>query len=205
MAALWVVAGTSQAATRTWDGGVADDSNWTNAGNWDGLAPVPGADDLVFAGTNDLSPNNDFTVDSVFNGITFSPTAGNFALGGNGIVLNGDINNNSGNAQTISFAPVNVVAPGLTYAAGGLVLDGATSNVNVSAGGSLNLGQVTFGLAPLSANVSTLNINNSASATGLTVADQQRGDQCDQHRRRTDLHGQRQRLPRHAEHRDRLG
>ncbi len=170
VAALWLVTSTSQAATRTWDGGVADDSNWTNVGNWDGVVPVPGADDLVFAGTNDLSPNNDFPVDSVFNGISFSPAAGSFTLGGNGIVLAGDINNNSGAAQTIGFTPVNVTANGnLTYAAGGLVLDGATSNVSVSAGGSLALGQVTFGLAPLSANVSTLNLNNSVSASGLTV------------------------------------
>src|SRR5262245_52004575 len=56
----------AHAATKTWDGGVADDSNWMTATNWVGdIAPVAG-DDLDFGGTNDLSPNNNFAVNTSF-------------------------------------------------------------------------------------------------------------------------------------------
>ena len=165
-AGIWILAGTTSAAT--WDGG-GGDGNWTTAANWVGdVAPVAG-DLLQFGGTTNLLTNNDFAVGTLFNGIDFLAGAGSFTLGGNGILLGGDINNNSGVAQTINFAAVPVTVNGAHVPAGGLVLDGATSNVNVSAGGSLSLGQVTFGAAPQSTNVSTLNINNSVAASGLTV------------------------------------
>src|SRR5262245_5498824 len=161
----WILTSTTCAAT--WDGG-GGDGNWTTAANWAGdVAPVAG-DPLLFGGTTNLTTNNDFAVGTSFSGITFQPGAGAFTLAGNGVILTGDTINNSGVAQTINFAPANVTHLTLTYAAGGLMLDGATSNVNVSAGGSLSLGRVTFGAAAKSANVSTMNINNSVSMGGLT-------------------------------------
>ena len=169
MAALAATSAPALAATSTWDGG-GSDGNWNTAANWAGDTAPLASDLLQFGDTANLLTNNDFAVNTPFGGISFLAGAGSFTLGGNGILLTGDIVNNSGVAQTINFTPVNVTAnTNLTYAAGGLVLDGATSNVSVSAGGSLALGQVTFGLAPLSTNVSTLNLNNSVSASGLTV------------------------------------
>jgi autotransporter-associated beta strand protein len=161
----------SQAAADTWDGGGAD-SNWNTGANWlDDSAPASG-ESLVFAGTTGLTPTNDNPAGTfTAGGITFDPGAGSFNVGGNGILLGGDIINNSGVAQALNFTVVPITAnTNLTYNAGGLVLDGATSNVSNTAGGSLSLGQVTFGAVAASANVSTLNINSGGvSAAGLTV------------------------------------
>ena len=162
----WILASASDAAT--WDGG-GGDGNWTTAANWAGdIAPAPG-DILQFAGTTNLVTNNDFASNTSFGGIDFAGGAGSFTLGGNAPIITGDINNNSGVAQTLGFASAPFTFNGLTYTQGGLVLDNSTTNVNLSGGGSLALGQVTFGQAPQSANVSTLNINNSVAASGLTV------------------------------------
>src|SRR5215471_13358268 len=58
-------------ATLTWDGGGAND-NWTTAANWVGdVAPNPG-DDLVFAGTVRLTPNNNFPTNTPFHSLAFS-------------------------------------------------------------------------------------------------------------------------------------
>ena len=144
----------SLAADRTWDGGGADDT-WTNPLNWDGNLTAPVASDaLIFGGTTRLTPSNDNPADTAFGPITFSSGAGSFVLGGNRVLLSGDINDNATAAQTIGLE---------------LGLESTTSNISVVSGGSLALGHITFGLAPQSPNVSTLNINNSVSATALTV------------------------------------
>ena len=92
------------AATRTWDGGGAN-ANWQTPANWDGpdLLPVPGTDDLHFAGTAKTTTNNDFAVPAVFNSITFDAGAGAFILGGNAITLGGNITNSSTNVQTVNL------------------------------------------------------------------------------------------------------
>ena len=107
-AAICILVGTSpaHAATRTWDGGtgVGDGSNWNTPANWGGdIAPVPGADDLVFAGATDTATNNNFTAGSQFNGITFDVGASSFTAGGNSMVLGGNVVNNSSNAQSLSL------------------------------------------------------------------------------------------------------
>ena len=92
------------AATRTWDGGGAN-ANWQTPANWDGpdLLPVPGTDDLHFAGTAKTTTNNDFAAPAVFNSITFDAGAGAFVLGGNAITLGGNITNSSTNGQTVNL------------------------------------------------------------------------------------------------------
>ena len=145
-------------AADTWSGNGAD-ANWQTAGNWDTL-PVA-LDALQFGGTNKLTNNNNFAAGTQFNGINFLAGAGSFNLGGNAVLLGGDISDNSTNAQTISLP---------------LLLDGATSNVTVAPGGSLSLGQLTFGLNAQSVNVSTLNLNSNVSATGLAVQTKSTGN-----------------------------
>jgi autotransporter-associated beta strand protein len=116
-----ILAHSSQAATKTWDGG-GPDNNWSSANNWStDVAPVPGADALVFTGGARLSNTNNFAAGSVFGGISFDAGAGAFALAGNQIVLptggpansadivndvgmtaGGGIVNLSANAQTVN-------------------------------------------------------------------------------------------------------
>jgi hypothetical protein len=113
-------------------------------------------DSLIFDSNTNATTNNDFATNTQFNGITFAATAGAFTLGGNAVLLGGDINDNS------TTQPETISLP--------LLLDGATSNVNVASGGSLALGALTFGLAAGSTNVSTLNVNNTVSATASATA-----------------------------------
>ena len=89
---LFVVAALSAlAATRIWNGGAAN-AAWSNATNWVGsLAPVAGADDLMFAGGANLATTNDFPAGSVFNGLAFSNNASAFVLNGNSLVLGGNV------------------------------------------------------------------------------------------------------------------
>ena len=113
-------------ATITWNGGGID-ANWATVANWaGGVAPVAG-DDLVFAGTTQLTPNNNTTADTSFASITFSAGAGAFNLTGNRITLTGNITNSSSNAQTLNIA---------------VIVNVATCNLSASASGSLNMAGV---------------------------------------------------------------
>jgi autotransporter-associated beta strand protein len=77
-------AATSEAVTRTWDGGAADNS-W-QAANWVGdLAPVAG-DDLVFpAGVADKATLNDFPAGTEFTSIAVDGPG--YSISGNRILL----------------------------------------------------------------------------------------------------------------------
>ena len=151
---LLVTSPNARAANRTWDGGGTDD-NWTDPLNWDGNLTAPVASDaLIFDGTVRLTPTNDNPADTAFGPISFNAGAGAFVLGGNRVLLTGDINDNSTKAQKIGFE---------------LGLDASTSNINVATGGAISLSTITFGLAAQSPNVSTLNINNTVSATAVTA------------------------------------
>jgi autotransporter-associated beta strand protein len=113
-------------ATITWNGG-GGDANWATTANWaGGVAPVAG-DDLVFAGTTQLTPNNNITADTSFASITFSAGAGAFNLTGNRITLTGNVTNSSSNAQTLNIA---------------VIVNVATCNLSASASGSLNMAGV---------------------------------------------------------------
>ena len=85
-ASLVVITAPAPAATKTWDGGGADD-NWQTGLNWNAdTAPLP-ADQLVFAGALRPAPANDFTAGTAFNGISVSAGAAAFTLSGNAVSL----------------------------------------------------------------------------------------------------------------------
>ena len=106
-----------------WDG-LGSDSQWSTGQNWvSGFGPVSG-DAVTFAGTTQLTPNvqANYGVSS----LTFSNNAGSFNLTNDGthtLTLNGNVTNNSANAQTLSL-PVSLGAP--------LTLNAASGNITVS-------------------------------------------------------------------------
>lgn len=89
------------AQTATWNGGGASD-DWTDGGNWGGVAPTVG-DVLQFDGVTRLTPNNDFTANTSFGGLQFLVGADPFTLGGNAIDLSGGIDSAALGIQTIDF------------------------------------------------------------------------------------------------------
>ena len=114
--------GFASGVARTWDGG-SGNGNWATAGNWNGaVAPATG-DSLVFDGSTGLTNTNNLTASTLTAGITFNSTAGAFVIGGNGITLGGDLNDNSTATQTLGI---------------GFALD-TTHTVNVVSGGTLNI------------------------------------------------------------------
>ena len=82
--------------------GLGSDNNWSTSSNWNIRVPQA-LDILQFAGTTRLTPFNDLTIDTPYNGITFNAGAGEFTLNGNRFVLNsGSVENNSSNTQQIN-------------------------------------------------------------------------------------------------------
>lgn len=158
-------------ATATWNGGGADD-NWTNAANWGGVAPSPG-DDLVFAGSTRLTPNNDFPADTSFSSITFSAGAGGFALGGNRIALTGAIINGGNNQQSINFDIIIAAVQNFDAASGDLVLRGVISGAGgITKAGvhSLTLTGVNTFTGSMSIDAGRVVVNGStAAASAVTV------------------------------------
>jgi fibronectin-binding autotransporter adhesin len=98
--------------TATWNGNSGSSNNWNDTNNWvGGVQPQGGANNSIihFAGTNRLSPNNDYGDDSQFQQILFDSGAGSFNLTGSRIKLfnNGGtakIENSSSNSQQVSFS-----------------------------------------------------------------------------------------------------
>jgi autotransporter-associated beta strand protein len=126
--------------TPSWTGG-GSDGNWMTSGNWGGTTPVSG-DSLIFAGTTNLAPTNNFPANTQFNGITFNSGAGAFVVMGNAINLGGNIVNNSTAAQTLNLNLALLQNTTLNAASGNLSIGGS-----VSGGFSVTLpgaGSVTF-------------------------------------------------------------
>ena len=92
-----------QVRAATWSGG-GPTNNWESPPNWAGSGKANAGDLLTFAGSVRLFPNNDFNAATSFAGITFAIGADGFTLGGNRIVLTGDVVNNGNNLQTINLA-----------------------------------------------------------------------------------------------------
>ena len=92
----------ASAATPTWTG-LGANANWSTPGNWNPGVPNPG-DSLIFDGSTQTSPNNDYTAGTLFGGITFPGTAAGFLIGGNQIDLSGaTVINNSGGPQEFAL------------------------------------------------------------------------------------------------------
>jgi len=121
---LTLAAGSALAGT-TWDGG-GSDNNWSTATNWNGDAAPSSPSALNFAGTTQLTPNNDFTNFTV-KGFTFSSGAGAFIIGGNAISLAGDITNNSTSAETINLNMATTSNRTIDVASGSIALGGVIS------------------------------------------------------------------------------
>ena len=100
------------ADTRTWTGGDAVNSNWTDPDNWDLGAPVAG-DSLVFPESAARNGNtNDFPDGTAFADITF--TGGGYEVDGNDLSLTGTLTNSgpggSTNVLDLSIDGAGVVA-----------------------------------------------------------------------------------------------
>jgi autotransporter-associated beta strand protein len=147
------------AGTRTWNGGAAPDGNWTNPGNWNGVAPTTN-DLLVFSGATQTATTNNFATGMPFNNVGFASGASSFTVGGNaftlseptdagsGQIVNGSIVNLSANSETIR-APIGVAAGNHTISSsvGTLNLNGAITRSNGAVVTMLGHINVTGGLA----------------------------------------------------------
>ena len=147
---LWISQSTR--AANVWDGGGAPDGNWGTIANWDDdalpLFPVA----INFAGTTQLATNND-QVGITVNGITFDAGAGAFTLSGNGILLGGNVTNNSSSLQTIGL--------GLDLT-GARTFNAATGDIAVTSG-------ITGAFGITKSGTGTLTLSGSNSNTGTTV------------------------------------
>ncbi len=178
------------AGTRTWNGGGTPDGNWTNPGNWNGVAPATN-DLLVFSGSTQLSTTNNFTAGTPFNNVTFANGAGAFTVDGNlwtlseptdagsGQIANGSINNLSATAETMRNPLLIVDGNHKIISSGGgvLRLNGAitrsngavvsmSGNINVTGGLTTNgnLNGILGGWAIYSNNWATLDANSNVVA-----------------------------------------
>ncbi|MEO6095972.1 MAG: autotransporter-associated beta strand repeat-containing protein, partial [Fibrobacteria bacterium] len=171
-----LMAGTASGATRTWTGAGGND-NWSTSANWGGIAPLPG-DDLVFAGSTRLTPNNDMTPGTSFNSITFSAGSGLFTVGGNYIALTGGasaiVSNASGGVMIFNNPITFNAAPTISAAAGGMLeLGGSLSagafNTAWNCSGNIGINGVLSGTGSLTKNGSgALQLNGANTYTGTT-------------------------------------
>jgi len=139
------------AATRTWDGGGADNL-WTTAANWD--AAVVAGDNLVFPGTapaDSLLNTNNFPANTTFGSITLTGTNYNLLLLGNAIILTNGISHQSGGVNTVGLQILLGADQTFenTVAAGSLNLLGNVLDLN-----GRNLTNIATGLITLSRPVS---------------------------------------------------
>ncbi len=154
---MLLLTGAASASIRTWSGGGGND-NWSTAANWGGIAPSAG-DDLVFAGTTRLTPNNDITAGTSFNSITFNGGAGAFVVGGNSVVITGGAaaitSNVTGGMETFNN-PITFSGspPTISSNAGGLLVLGgnisaSSFSVTVASSGNTELAGVLNGTGSL--------------------------------------------------------
>jgi autotransporter-associated beta strand protein len=145
----FIVTSSSLGATRTWNGGGAN-NNWSTPANWGGTAPSAG-DDLVFAGGTRTSPSNDYAAGTSFNSITFALGASAFTISGNDVTIAGGASaitaNNTSLTMTISLnITFSTSTPTITVTTGGtLALNGiisGTVGLTKASAGTLSLGNV---------------------------------------------------------------
>lgn len=130
----------ARAANATWTGGGANNT-WTAPTNWGGAAPVAG-DSLIFSGTTRNTPNNNFTSNTSFGGISFTnnTTGQTFTLSGNQITLGGDISTatvaTGSITDTISLAMILSGNRTITTNTNHNLVTGLTSTISESVVGS---------------------------------------------------------------------
>jgi len=129
-----------------WTGAGSND-NWQTAGNWNSAVT---AKMLHFTGSTRLTPVNNNPAGTPFEGLQFVAGGGAFTLSGNKINLNGDIINQSSNAQTINLA--------MDLTAANLSIDAMRGNITISQ----PIGQSggTYGIAKRGAGTLVLSGNN---------------------------------------------
>ncbi|MFZ4775156.1 MAG: beta strand repeat-containing protein, partial [Terrimicrobiaceae bacterium] len=145
------------AANKTWDG--SSNNKWNQSANWDANVAPAANDSLFFAGTTQLSPNNNLGNGVAYNGITFNSGAGAFDLGGNSISLNGSVTNNSTNLETVDMAMILLTNSTFDAAAGNLTVSGIVSD-----------GASTFGITKSGANILTMSGANTYNGATLVNA-----------------------------------
>jgi autotransporter-associated beta strand protein len=115
-----------------WDGGSASDSNWSDSANWGNIG-ISAGNSLYFDGFVRVNNTNDTSASSGYQDLSFNVDAGSFTLNGNDIVLNGNIVNNSTNAQTVlipmsSSAANNIFNGGTNGPGSKLIIGGGWTN-----------------------------------------------------------------------------
>ena len=167
-----------QVRAATWSGG-GPTNNWESPPNWAGSGKANAGDLLTFAGLVRPITNNDFTAGTSFAGITFASGAGAFTLGGNRIVLTGDVvnNGNVNSLQTINLA-VQLSGNGnriFQTATGPVEVGGLLSGTVglVKSGNSdLTLSGLNSYSGPTSVTAGTLRVNgDQTAATGILTVD----------------------------------
>lgn len=125
---------TVNASTEVWDGLAADD-NWGSGANWvGGYPPGYAGDTLIFSNNVRLSPDMDTNYSVAV--LSFDASAGGFTIGSTGgytLTLNGMVENDSFNVQTLNVA---VSLPG-------------TGTVNTPGGGDTHLNGTISGAGGL--------------------------------------------------------
>lgn len=129
-----------------WNGNGSDD-HWTTAENW--TIPAVAGNALYFGASARTTPNNDFPAGTGFAGITFDVGAPAFSLGGNAIILTGDLVNNSDNDQTITL-PITLPGTGQIHIDTGArsmtlggALGGSGDGLTKTGTGTLTLGSIS--------------------------------------------------------------
>ncbi|MEY4489174.1 MAG: hypothetical protein RIQ79_1682, partial [Verrucomicrobiota bacterium] len=158
---------TAHAAAFTWDGGGAD-GKISTAANWNpDTAPTATGNNLIFAGTTNLTVNNDVITSLGSNSFNFAAGAGSFDIGGNAFT----IGNGAANDTIITKVSTNnqTISANLTLAGGG-----RDRNIVMTGGGTLTLsGNVNFSndwLFPTTtAGTIVLSGNNSGDGKGAAV------------------------------------
>jgi autotransporter-associated beta strand protein len=131
----------ARAATITWTG-LGSDSNWGTTQNWSGTVGLPSGSNVQFAGSTQLSNNNNLP-SATYPTLVFNTGAGAFVLTGDGITLNASsaagVTNLSTSLETINLP--------LTVSSGARTIDAANGNISIG-GGLAGTSGVFFGQHP---------------------------------------------------------
>ncbi|HEY1661440.1 MAG TPA: autotransporter-associated beta strand repeat-containing protein [Verrucomicrobiae bacterium] len=146
--------------TDTWTGN-AGDNNWATGGNWTGInAPPIAGDAPAFGaqGAGSLTLNNNIAAATSFAGLSFTPGAPSFILTGNSITITAGFTDNSTNTETVNLP----------------VILSSSHSVNVTTGGTLNIGGAisgsSAGITKTGGGTAVLNGSSANTYTGTTTA-----------------------------------